>query len=162
MYGLQVFDDFGRDVTPVSLVGKAIGHIENGHAVVDWKPILTTAPPKMNVGGEARGGPVMLEMRGCISCRRIGGHRIGNHLIKTGKCFRNNTLVLQAGHQAQNGPGSVDDIRKFGLRMAYRPSTSFLCASATSIEVIPPRSSSCASSRACMSALPMSVSSARI
>lgn len=67
MYGLQVFDDSGRDVTPVSLAGKTIGRIEIGHAVVDWKPILTTAPPKIIVGGEAGGGLVMLDVRGCIS-----------------------------------------------------------------------------------------------
>ena len=67
MSGLQVFDDFGRDVTPVSLVGKAIGRIENGNAVVDWESILTVKQPKMVLGGEARGGPVMLEARGCIS-----------------------------------------------------------------------------------------------
>ena len=67
MYGLQVFDDFGRDATPVSLVGKAIDRIENGQAVDDWKPTLRVKTPKMIVGGEARGGPVMLEVRGCIS-----------------------------------------------------------------------------------------------
>jgi len=104
----------------------------------------------------------MLEVRGSISWRQIEGHRIGNHLIELGKCFGNNALTLEAVHQAQNEPNTGADIRKFGLRMAYQPSTSFLCASATSIEVMPPRSNSCASSRACMSALPMFVSSARI
>ena len=67
MYGLQAFDDFGRDMTPMSLVGKAKGRIENENAVVDWKPKLTVKTPKMIVGGEARGGPVMLGVRGCIS-----------------------------------------------------------------------------------------------